>query len=1584
MMSPEVSPDISLATTQEKPKDDDPWIDFREQFKDNLPGSVAGQLQAMEDMERKVEERPFFPGINPLTGQPNEMNAEEDIVDAFSSNISYSMMFNKPLKEVESMMPAYKARVDADGNFKKIHTDLVSTMGANIRVAREVSRANRLYVKASLLGSGPEYERLKVEAQMHIDKGTKIGADYATRNDATFFNKLGNTLGVVYGGVEKSLQTATVAGTSTGVSAAAVSSLSGPGALPAFAGGFSTGFTISMFGQSQEEAQGMIYGDAIRRGIPHEEALKYAVLGSIPHATMETFALGKMTKRVFLTAMANKPIRIGGAIFEGTGTNVLAETLQGGMEVSAVVQAATAATERTGKEYKTYSVQQLVSKMKEGFEEGLYGGLGTSTVSAVSGAAVGAALGKDTTSDAVGAVNNLADEYEGKVLLQQVMQSLEAQDRLEELNRAENPGQNVDPLTNEVSEPAPFTPQELEKTGKESGVVGTEITEDNVDRFNMDDTASPQELIQKVKDSISPKSTAFSNDLRTVLPNEREARAIESLIAARADSLGISYDQYMDRRGISLKEGKEGTGQNAQVEFISENKTLITAFQGADVFSIAHEVGHIFRRDLNPRQMSALNSWVGLEDGAVWSVKQEEQFARAFEKYLASGKAPTEGLKKVFQNFANWMVKTYRAIKGSMIDVQMTPEVRNVMDEMLGKTETVERTYNEGPSLLEQRDKPKPEFEKIVNEQEYIATAKERVKEILESGLTNERMYEESIAHLAKVARDYQARGDQRGYNRAKTQMKALLKRMKEDMRLANRHDMAIKQLKGVLKSNRPKKVNGQPISKLDADTNDILDMLRGRLSEITSREKALDALTDDGLNFFWGDEGISDKNRMERLLLTALAGKDEQALGSLLTMLKMVRDTVKGGKDNAFTTKLKKWKLENVPKILDDIEGADRLTGAVPFLETPPVDENKSKMSAEEIYRAKTRIEKMKTGTLGKDLIYGLRGLLEIASQKSPAGADMKSHLNTIFETFDADQARLTEVRERIAMMEEKIGDAFFPGEKASHTTLINKINENNTTMRKVAGVGYTVDELMTFWAQIKNELNRNRHMNTRGGLKFMEDLSDALTQEEKQYADSLQELVSEKDYVLGIDEVHRNQFGVSMAQREGYFPVSSAGRGELDKIDVTDIFQRDNHSYSNANTGHTKEVVAGAHDRIKVEGITSVYLRYTEEMAHFKHYADLVTKMNTVFRNTPEVKNAITKLYGPDFYRLVLQGVDDVAKDGRNQSMSIAWADNFRNGFVKTAVSASSGVFFKQMISTVNYMENMPAADYALYMTKFMANPVSNAKSMTDIDYFKNRWRGGIDRDFKTTAFADAQKSANSKIGKKAGDMAYRQYLMDKKGMTKAEANREVGFVSEQSQQSGSTAEQSQIQRNKQFLVKAATMFSSGPVQAQRKVIGAVRGMINGRVSYAKGTKALFIYQFLVPAMYSVVTNLLMSMAGDDKELEDYISGIMWSAAFGPTSSIYNAGRSFARSASIAAGVSAYPTESPFDQTLRAMFKVPKYMYEGKAYKLDPDDWSRAMEAALILSGKGGIPVTKLQRTARGVVEGDAALGLGLKPKY
>ena len=111
-----------------------------------------------------------------------------------------------------------------------------------------------------------------------------------------------------------------------------------------------------------------------------------------------------------------------------------------------------------------------------------------------------------------------------------------------------------------------------------------------------------------------------------------------------------------------------------------DGQAVIFAMTNPNVSSVVHEMSHMYEEYLTPAEVKKIEKWSGAKRG---SVEFSETFARGFERFLADGKAPTPELKSIFSQFKEWMKNIYRAIIGSPIEKDITPEVREIFENMV-------------------------------------------------------------------------------------------------------------------------------------------------------------------------------------------------------------------------------------------------------------------------------------------------------------------------------------------------------------------------------------------------------------------------------------------------------------------------------------------------------------------------------------------------------------------------------------------------------------------------------------------------------------------------------------------------------------------------------------------------------------------------------------------------------------------------------------------------------------------------------------------------------------------------------------
>ena len=243
----------------------------------------------------------------------------------------------------------------------------------------------------------------------------------------------------------------------------------------------------------------------------------------------------------------------------------------------------------------------------------------------------------------------------------------------------------------------------------------------NAQRINTEADATLNQ-VTKYADMLMTKDT-LKNHLRLDFNlTKDQTAAVIALIDAHAEVWGNknnrnAADWYSEKLATVIKDGMSIEDINnaidadlpqrakGSVNFLEDGRAIINAIQGADIATVVHELGHIFRRDLNSSDLDTMAKWSGLKDGAELSrletefysktiseadrtkyISAEEMFADGFERYmaenLAADVAPPKMIR-VFQQFKDWMRAIYKSIAGSEIDVEISSEMKDVYNRVL-------------------------------------------------------------------------------------------------------------------------------------------------------------------------------------------------------------------------------------------------------------------------------------------------------------------------------------------------------------------------------------------------------------------------------------------------------------------------------------------------------------------------------------------------------------------------------------------------------------------------------------------------------------------------------------------------------------------------------------------------------------------------------------------------------------------------------------------------------------------------------------------------------------------------------------
>lgn len=197
---------------------------------------------------------------------------------------------------------------------------------------------------------------------------------------------------------------------------------------------------------------------------------------------------------------------------------------------------------------------------------------------------------------------------------------------------------------------------------------------------------------KKIEDALKPSGSGVSSPVQHL---EQQS--------SFADSVSQKADNYKQQKIVNGTLKDKG-----MISPMDDGTYIITLFKGADASTVIHETGHYFVETLinealadpsNARlnaDAKKLMEYAGI-DAETWASGDveakragHEKLAEAFETYIMEGKAPSVGLRGVFQRFANWLSAIYSKIARSENAAELTPEVRQVFDRMLACREEIE------------------------------------------------------------------------------------------------------------------------------------------------------------------------------------------------------------------------------------------------------------------------------------------------------------------------------------------------------------------------------------------------------------------------------------------------------------------------------------------------------------------------------------------------------------------------------------------------------------------------------------------------------------------------------------------------------------------------------------------------------------------------------------------------------------------------------------------------------------------------------------------------------------------------------
>ena len=433
---------------------------------------------------------------------------------------------------------------------------------------------------------------------------------------------------------------------------------------------------------------------------------------------------------------------------------------------------------------------------------------------------------------------------------------------------------------------------------------------------------------------------------------------------------------------------------------------------------------------------------------------------------------------------------------------------------------------------------------------------------------------------------------------------------------------------------------------------------------------------------------------------------------------------------------------------------------------------------------------------------------------------------------------------------------------------------------------------QIITAYIYAKNDNLMDRLLNQYGGQ--LNDMFALLDKQDRALGDFLQK-EAEKTYAQ-INSVFVKERGYDLPRVENYFPSKTERvESELDFLNAAAAMSK--------NPSFTKMRVSSAFVQMKLENPFGILFTHIDRAADYTFKAEKLNQIRRVFKS-PVLKPAIIEQMGEDCYKRMLELIDQfsVTKPRLNYEMD-KLGDWLTNNYVKGAIALKPTIAVKQLISAINYAENMPATQWVSGFTKAIMHPKETVAFMMSGDpYLKARYESGSMNEALARATADANAltargkflrftdllTINTRLGDVGaimfGGKPYVDYLMQTKGMSKKEAFAEFRKSTLRSQQANTRSSLSTLQaRDMNFIVRGLFAFKNTPAQYARKIADAIYEYQRGEISRAQLAKVVAIYGLFNSWMYSALTTLgLLAWYYDDDDADEILADELFFSPF------------------------------------------------------------------------------------------------------
>lgn len=413
---------------------------------------------------------------------------------------------------------------------------------------------------------------------------------------------------------------------------------------------------------------------------------------------------------------------------------------------------------------------------------------------------------------------------------------------------------------------------------------------------------------------------------------------------------------------------------------------------------------------------------------------------------------------------------------------------------------------------------------------------------------------------------------------------------------------------------------------------------------------------------------------------------------------------------------------------------------------------------------------------------------------------------------------------------------------------------------------------QILTIFTWSLNEELEQR-LYTQFGLEQISDMFSHLTDEDMQLCFALIDCCN--SMYDDTNEVFIRTLGISLPKVENYFPSKTERVGS-----DLDLF----HDFlmKSSNPSFIKQRKTCNRIKMSPENPLTILLPHINKTAKYVVMSENLNFYNKIFA-TADIKAKIMDVFGSKdgekLHRVLLNqlAASTFSTYARGSAMTSdllnTWFDTASN-YITSAIGGSGKVTIGQLLSVINYAENMPAGEWLKGFEKAASHPVKTYKwMMQNCEYLQSRLAGNSQNEIlqTLTSLQDPLRKLKNfwTLNVRWGDIIaitiggkpYVDYLMSQ-GMTKEEAFNKFVDDTLRAQQAGLNSTTSEWQKNnaKNYLGRMFFAFRNTDIQYERKFIDAIIKYSRGDINKTQLVKTILIYKVLNPVLF---TSFLQNMS-------------------------------------------------------------------------------------------------------------------------